>query len=207
MAHFPAALDHLVYATPVLEQSLDQIEKSFGVRPLSGGRHPAWGTRNAILPLGPSTYLEIIGPEPGARPEIFGLPRLTAPRLVTWAAKGRRLTALTARALTHGIDLGLPRSGSRTRPDGLVLTWELTDPSKVSEGGLIPFFIDWGDSPHPASTEEARVQLQNFHAEHPEPAVLLRKLQSLDLDLPVQPGREPRLVATFRTPRGLATLR
>lgn len=208
--HVPVLLDHLVYATPFLDQTIGEIEGTFGVRPLPGGTHPAWGTRNAILPLSPTTYLELIGPDPSrtvsARPEIFGLRTLPVPRLVTWAAKGTQLSTLMAKARTHGIQLGLPRPGSRQRSDGSVLTWELTDPLEVSVGGVVPFFIDWGASPHPATAAKSVVTLQDFHAEHPDPEVVAATVRRLGLDLRVVRGSRQRLLATFRTPRGLVTL-
>jgi Glyoxalase-like domain len=206
----PTVLDHLVYATPSLDRTLEEVQAMFGVAPLRGGTHPAWGTQNAILPLSPNCYLEIIGPDPARRPggavTIFGLTSLPGPRLVTWAAKGAHLASLVARALTQGIRLGLPIPGSRLREDGSRLSWELTDPLEVTEGGLVPFFIDWGDSPHPAAAP-ASVALIDFRARHPEPSVLRAKLQALNLDLTVEPGPRPALVATFRTPAGQVTLR
>jgi hypothetical protein len=207
----PTALDHLVFATPSLERTLDDIEAAFGIRPLAGGSHPAWGTRNAIVPLGPTTYLELIGPDPGpcidTRPLIFGLSSLTFPRLATWAAKNTQLGLLVAKALTRGLRLGLPIPGTRLQADGTTLSWELTDPLQLVEDGLVPFFIDWGASSHPAAAAPAAVAVTDFHAEHPDPEVLRSKLHALGLDLPVHPGAQPRLVATFRTPRGLVTLR
>lgn len=102
MSHVPRQLDHLVYASPDLELGVAQIETRLGVRLLAGGSHPDWGTRNALLPLGPTTFLEVIGPDPerraAARPRLFGIDALTAPRLVTWAAKGAELAQLTALA-------------------------------------------------------------------------------------------------------------
>lgn len=210
MVHVPAVLDHLVYATPFLDQTVGEIEAAFGVSPLPGGTHPAWGTRNAILPLSRTTYLELIGPDPSragsARPEIFGLQTLPVARLVSWAAKGTQLPALVAKAQTHGIRLGLPRSGSRQRSDGSVLTWELTDPLETRVSDLVPFFIDWGESPHPATVADAQVTLRDFHGEHPDPEMVAAINRRLGLDLGVVRGSKPRLLATFRTPRGLVTL-
>ncbi len=205
-----APLDHLVYATPHLERTLDDLERALGVRPLPGGAHPAWGTRNAILPLGPATYLEVIGPDPArqeSRPVIFQLATLSSARLVTWAAKGSGLTALVAGALGHGIRLGALMQGARERPDGTRLSWELTDPLTVVDDGLIPFFIDWGASPHPATSSEAVVTLEEFRAEHPEPERVGARLALLGAELAVAAGPRPRLVATLLSPAGVVTLR
>ncbi|HYX19468.1 MAG TPA: VOC family protein, partial [Thermoanaerobaculia bacterium] len=61
-------LDHLVFATPDLERTVDALEASLGVRAAEGGRHVAEGTRDAVLGLGPSSYLEILGRDPGQSP-------------------------------------------------------------------------------------------------------------------------------------------
>ena len=49
-----------------------------------------------------------------------------------------------------GVKLGEVIDGSRQRADGVVLSWRFTDPRTVAFDGLIPFFIDWGKTPHPA---------------------------------------------------------
>jgi len=205
----PGLLDHLVYATPDLEETLKWFEATSGVRPLPGGIHPAWRTQNAILPLSSSTYLEIVGPDHSAHgdpPTIFHLDSLSGPRLVTWAAKGRDLHTLAARARLRGIELGGPTSGSRQRLDGSRLTWNLTDPLQSRSDGVLPFFIDWGSSPHPAAMALPEITLTDLHAEHPDPLPLRAHLTVLGLDLRVEHGPFPRLLSSLMTPRGVLTL-
>jgi Glyoxalase-like domain len=206
-----ATVDHLVYATPELQAGIDRIESALGVRATPGGQHPGRGTRNALLSLGPETYLEIIGPDPEqpppAQPRPFGIDDLNEPRLVTWAAKGKELEHLTSEAARYGVKLGQVISGRRQRTDGVVLSWRHTDPSRVVAGGIVPFFIDWGNSPHPASTATQGASLIGLHGEHPDSEQVQRTLGRLGLDLRVQSGSRAALIATVSCPRGRVELR
>jgi hypothetical protein len=204
-------LDHLVYATPDLRATVDALDARLGVRPSEGGQHPGRGTRNALLALGPRRYLEIVGPDPDQpRPESprwFGIDALDAPRLVTWCAAANDLPARVAAAHAARVPLGEVRSGGRVRPDGVTIAWHVTSPSTVLARGLVPFLIDWGDSPHPAASAPTGVLLRTFTLEHPEPEAVARQLAVLGLEVPVRIAALPALVAELETPRGSVTLR
>jgi hypothetical protein len=204
-------VDHLVYATPDLRLGIETIEKLLGVRATSGGQHPGRGTRNALVSLGPGVYLEIIGPDPQqpapGLPRPFGIDDLKAPRLVTWAAKGQNLEPFAKQAARDGVKLGQVIDGSRRRTDGVMLSWRYTDPRTVVSGGVVPFFIDWGQTPHPSSTAASGASLIDLRAEHPDPEQVQNALGRLGLDLRVQRGQGPALIATVNGPRGRVELR
>jgi hypothetical protein len=204
-------LDHLVYATPDLDATVEALAALCGVRPAAGGQHPGLGTRNALLALGPRRYLEVVGPDPQQPrpdgPRWFGIDALDAPRLATWCAAARDLPARQAAACAGGVPLGEVRAGGRVRPDGVALTWQVTSPFAVIARGLVPFLIDWGDSPHPAASAPAGVHLRQFTLEHPEPAAVARQLAVLGIEIPVRLAAQPVLVAELDTPRGPVTLR
>jgi len=105
-------------------------------------------------------------------------------------------------AARAGVPLGPVTAGSRVRTDGEVLSWKFTDPAAVVANGLVPFFIDWGSSPHPAASAPSGPTLVGFRAEHPAPARVRSELSVLNIDLPVMAGRAPRLIATLLTRRG-----
>ena len=199
-------IDHLVYATPNLATGLEQIERLLGVRAVPSGQHPGAGTRNALIGLGDETYLEIIGPDPDqpkpARARRFGIDELKAPRLVTWAVKGADLEAIVENAKRHGVDLGQIQSGSRRRPDGVLLSWRLSVSPALTADGIVPFFIDWGKTPHPAATLPKGCVLVALRSEHPDANRIQAELSALGLNLRVDTGSAPALIATIRTPKG-----
>lgn len=204
-------IDHLVYGTPDLKLGIDRIESLLGISATPGGQHPGRGTRNALVALGPSAYLEIIGPDPEqsapAAPRTFGIDEVTSPRLVAWAAKETDLDGRASDAARKGVKLGPLASGNRRRPDGVLLSWRYTSPKTVLGDGLVPFFIDWGKSPHPAQTGAGGATLVQLRAEHPDPRTIDIVLKTLGLELPVAAGPTPALIAVIDCPKGRVELR
>jgi len=210
-ADYLMKVDHLVYGAPELNRGIGEIERILGVRASPGGKHPGRGTHNALLGLGPTTYLEIIAPDPEQpqpkTPRPFGLDAVKEPRLIAWAAKGIKLDELTRDAARKGVQLGEVTSGSRQRPDGVVLSWRYTNPQTVVAEGIVPFFIDWGQSPHPAQTAAGGLSLVEMRAEHPDAVRVHNMLRELGVDLPVKRGSRPQLIAVINGPRGRVELR
>ncbi|MBI3957816.1 MAG: VOC family protein [Chloroflexi bacterium] len=209
--------DHLVYAVPELAAAVERIAAEWGVRPALGGQHPN-GTHNALLALGPHTYLEIIAPDPAqpnpALPRSFGIDeRPGETRLVTWAAATSDLDATRATALSQGYDAGEVMAGSRLRPDGVKIAWRSTRLVPSGRGwpppgdGLVPFLIEWGPgTPHPSTTSPGGCTLVGLRAEHPDPAAIHQMLAALGLDIAVSAGPAPALYAVIDTPKGRVEL-
>lgn len=200
-----------MYAAPDLQAEIERVERLMGIRATTGGSHPGAGTRNAIVSLGPTSYLEIIGPDPeqnafsGTR--LFGIDHLTTPRLVTWAANSGDVEQLAGYDLGGGNRLGEVGRGSRQTSQGVTLSWRLTSPRTMIADGIIPFFIDWGATPHPAQTATSGATLIDLRAEHPEPEHVRTMLDRLGLGLQVSSGPRTELVASIMSPRGRVELR
>jgi len=204
-------VDHLVYATPNLDDGIAQLERLLGVRATPGGRHPGRGTRNALIALGPRSYLEILGPDPEQSAGEFtywlGMEGLSVARLVAWAANTTNIDQLAVIASQNGVGLGAVAPGRRLRSDGLELRWRFTDPTTVTEDGIVPFFIDWGSSPHPAASAPSGATLVSFSAEHPHRERVQASLRLLNLEFDVRYGPTPTLIATIKTAKDEVTLR
>jgi hypothetical protein len=99
------------------------------------------------------------------------------------------------------------RSGSRRRDDGALLAWRFSDPHVVVGDGIVPFLIDWGETPHPAVLAGQGAALVDLRAEHPEPQPIRAMLDRLGLGLTVDFGPAPALVATIEGPRGRVEVR
>jgi hypothetical protein len=205
-----ARVDHLVYATPDLERTVEELTVRLGVGAAVGGRHPQWGTRNALIALGSSQYLEVMGPDPTSlrkeQPRPFGIDGLRQARLATWACKSNDIKKMVQIAKGVGVSLGTVQPGQRAKPDGTILTWTLTDLEADREGGVVPFFIDWGYSLHPAQGAPSGCALRKLWAEHPNPDRIREILEAFEIDLPIQYGEVFRLKALVETKNGLVEL-
>jgi hypothetical protein len=199
-----ARIDHLVYAAPNLAAASTSVAGWLGVTPAAGGRHVGVGTRNELLGLGDGSYLEIIGPDPEqpppAAPRPFGLDELDGPRLMTWGARTTDIDAAIAAARAAGHDPGDARSMQRARPDGVLLSWRLTG---ANGDGVVPFLIDWGDTPHPAASAPTGVELVALELTHPAPERVQAVLDAWGLgDVRVAAGDAPSVRARLRGPNG-----
>ncbi|WP_037671599.1 VOC family protein [Streptomyces griseus] len=207
MNTIPALLDHLVLATPDLAATVAEFTRRTGVAPAPGGAHVGLGTRNHLVGLGGTTYLEIIGPDPEQTgtdgPQPFGVDGLTAPRTITWAISPLDLDTTAAAARAQGYDPGEVRAMSRRRPDGTLLRWRLTD-GTAHPSGLVPFLIDWGDSVHPSAAGLPVTPLLRMSATAPAPDEIHPALTALGTHLGLDEG-PVRLSFTVDTPRGAVT--
>lgn len=198
-------LDHLMWGAASLEEGIEEAKRLFGIAPVPGGVHPGLGTRNALLSLGEAVYLEVIAPDPGQT--LSGtlggrLATLSAPGLITWAAASPDLERVKAVATARSLTARGPVPTERRAPDGSLLRWELLFLGGHPYGSLVPFFIDWRDTPHPAGSNPVGGRLRHLEIRSPEAAGLNDLFQALDLQVPVDTAAEPGLGAVIETAAG-----
>ncbi|NLE97212.1 MAG: VOC family protein [Propionibacterium sp.] len=203
-------LDHIVVATPDLAGTVAAFEAATGVAPELGGVHPDFGTRNHLVTFGGGAYLEIIGLDPGAEVtdarRVFNLHRVTEPKVSTFAIHPADPQAAIDAARALDVDLGELSDGRRRDTAGTMLTWRLTSPLSAEETGVIPFLIDWGETPSPADTVGAAAELVDFAVLHPDPAWVEARYAALGTEVDVRPADQPSLTLTVAGPSGTWTI-
>ena len=85
-------LDHIAIATAALGPGTADVEVALGQPLLPGGEHPAMGTHNRLLSLGPDEYLEVIAINPDApgpdQPRWFNIDNFSgATRTTNWICR------------------------------------------------------------------------------------------------------------------------
>ena len=195
-------IDHLIIASPTLSSGIDFIEKKLGVRPVMGGQHIGRGTHNALLALGKNTYLEVIAPDPSQpnvhRPLWMKTDQSTNAQLWTWAGRSSDLQSLSDIAKQYHIPFGKLEKGNRNQTNGNILKWELSVPVLQNAEGLLPFFIDWGNTIHPSNTLPQAGEVVEFKAFHPSASKVQLQLEQLGVSLKVEISDVARLTVSIK---------
>jgi hypothetical protein len=202
-------IDHLVWYTADLAQGRRHFAGCMDCEPLYGGEHPGEGTANAVLGLGSETYLEILGrdvnqAESSLDPEVRAL---QGAGLYHWAVGGVDLAALADRAARAGLSGGALVPGGRLKPDGSRLDWLCWGLHGHDFGALVPFFIDWRGSQHPAEATPRGGRLAGLTLHTPRAAALRQVFDGLGLDIKVVDGAVPQVVAELESGKGTTVLK
>ncbi len=204
------AFDHLVIAGPDLQELVELMLDRTGVRSVPGGPHPGLGTTNELIGIGPSTYVELIGPDRAQPspddPRPFGIDHLKKPTLVTWAVAVDDIDTATASVAEAGLDPGVAFPMSRVRPDGISLNWKLAIPPSKELGGVMPFLICWDSgTPHPAASLPPTLRVADFSLSHPKPLLIRTAVEAATGSGVEVVDGDPGLSVVLAGPRGNVT--
>ena len=204
--------DHLVVGCADLDQGAAWIRARLGADVVPGGRHPAMGTHNRLLRLGPRAYLEVIAVEPGVppppRPRWFDLDTAAvqrrierSPFVATWVVRTDDVTAAAREVPAVGDVLPFTRSQYR---------WQLTVPSDgaLQFDGLLPSVIQWEGALHPAdSLPDSGCELLGLSLTHPRSEELRKLLAQLGVEGPIElASGQPQIAARVRVSGTVAAL-
>jgi Glyoxalase-like domain len=201
-------IDHLVWFAPDLAAADRHFAERMDAAPVFGGVHSGEGTCNSLLSLGRATYLEILAHDPSqpASNRSGEVRDLTTSGLYHWAVAGVDLDDIITRARRAGATPGAIGEGGRRLPDGSWLGWRVLGLPGHHYGGLVPFFIDWGESRHPARGAPRGGTLSGIELMHPQADELGRFLAALGLAFPVSRGERSAMRARIETTSGSIVL-
>ena len=210
--------DHLAIAAEALEPGAAAIAEALGAPLAPGGTHPAMGTHNRLLSLGPGEYLEVIAIDPAAppppQPRWFALDDFAGPpRPRAWIARAETAQELVQMAAPLDAALALAPPGIG-RPMDFArgdLRWLMAVPESgwLPYGGVFPALIGWHGAAHPADAlPDHGIRLRRLVISHPDAGALRAALAPLITDerLVITLGGEPSLAAEFDTPAGARIL-
>jgi hypothetical protein len=209
---FMKKVDHLVYTTPNLEATIDDLEAKLGVRPVFGGYHDTQGTKNALINLDNGAYLEILAADDDntaiSPPRWMGVDALTKAQMTRWALKSEDLSDDSQLLKQYDENMGTVFAGSRQNAAGDWLRWKMLLPLATPEVELTPFFVDWRTSDvHPHDVlPDMGCSLVELYATHPEPEMIMARLENLGVKLRVEKGTRVALRAKIKCPKGIIEL-
>lgn len=142
-------LDHVIIAVRDLEAAMAQLGRAMGLVVAPGGEHPGWGTHNAIVRFG-LDYLELLAIRDQAAAGAHPIGRVMArclehgEGLLGFALTSDDLGADRDALRVRGVAVGQVQAGSRRRPDGTLIQWQMAHVDDDVLGERLPFLIQHG---------------------------------------------------------------
>jgi hypothetical protein len=202
-------IDHIVYSVTDLDEAVNEFEQKLGIKPILGGYHKTFGTKNALINLNNQMYLELLAADDSnsdiAQPRWMGVDLLTKNQITRWAVKSNSLDKDSAILKKYNQKMGEIREGSRITADGSLLQWQLIMPLPAPEVELIPFFLDWSKTEkHPSQLlPNMGCELIAFYATHTNPILAAGILKELESSLEIKTSNEISLKAVIKCPNGI----
>lgn len=202
-------LDHILWASPDLDQGCEEFSAATGVTPAGGGSHAGFGTRNRLASLAENLYFEVISVDPAQdnfreRAERIG--DLQAAEMHAFGVRGSDLETYRDTARDLGLNASDPVAMSRVRPDGVLIQWRSIYIVDEKWGDMVPFLIDWMGSEHPWKTSPTGCSVKEFCALHPDADGLSEIYHALNIDVPVVRATRPGFLLRLNTPKGEVVL-
>lgn len=197
-------VDHFVWYCADLAEGERYFTERMDCGSVYGGIHPGEGTANRLLSLSDTTYLEILGRDPAQTeasldPEVR---RLVGHGLYHWAVGDVDIAELRTKVIAAGLVGSDLVTGGRTLPNGRWLGWKCFGIHNHGFAALVPFFIDWMESEHPARTAPRGGSLISIEVFSPRANKLRDLYRVLGLDITVTDALVPGLSATINSRSG-----
>ena len=210
-------LDHIVFAAGPggVAGTAARLSELLGEDFEDGGVHPRFGTRNRILPLTDSTYLELVEvlDHPASDKAPFGQAVRARSELgggwLGWVVAVDDIAPLEERLGRSAVN------GNRHRPDGHELLWKQLGVKGLQADPQLPFFVQW-QSPtaqHPSAGATGAVQLDTLEIAGDPHRVsdwlgnsVEGPLEDVNVEWVAPEGAPGIVAARFRSPNGIVRI-
>jgi len=126
--------------------NLDNLRQAFasvGLTTDYGGPHATGGTHMALLGFDDGSYLELIAPQDATAAQSSGWAKFMSADAgpCAWAVEPKDIDAEVQRLKAAGTAVTGPENGTRKRPDGMNIEWQVANVGSGTPGALLPFLI------------------------------------------------------------------
>ena len=199
-------IDHIILASPNIEEGMDAFEVMSGIKPKICGGLAGLGVIAARVALDSRAYIEIIGPDPkrsgplGAK--LIDLEEGTlAP--FHYAVRLSDLSELRDEYIPNelGFEPDHLNMVGKDRDDEPA-NWEIMFMLGHFFGGLVPYYVNWGDCVHPTNNIPIVGPLKSFTIRTPGGKVfdVLKDVENVTVE-----SGEPSMELSIGTPKGTIT--
>lgn len=148
-------IDHIILAAPDYAEALKEFETMTGIKPAQCGTLRGLGIKAARVAMDNNCYIEILAPDPkNSGPIGSKLAELEEGSLVPYhfAIRASELDELQEDFVPNELGYVPDRINLfSTTPDGAPAKWGMLFMYGHFLGGVVPFYVDWGECGHPLS--------------------------------------------------------
>lgn len=201
-------LDHFVCSVIGLEKWSADFSHRSGVTPEFSGRHPMFGTHNALVSLDSGMYFELFAEDPNPPvPRKIELPHfkgLKDPQITCWYLRCNDFQLAEKSLSKFSLKTSPVVKGSRIDQNGNLLQFEWVDILDLdSLGFAAPSFIKWLPGvTHPTVTSPKGCMFKKLSVTHKPHKDFSDWLESLQLGIVHQEGEVTKVEVEIDTPKG-----
>ena len=160
------ALDHILLAAPDFDEAMKDFETLTAIRPSIAGSLKGLGCLTARIGLDNQAYIEIIAPDPDKPGPVGDHLKEMEQGSFTPIHYAIRRTDLSDLAEDY-VPNELGYTPDRIKmfmagTDGTPKKWEMLFMHGHFHGGVVPYFVDWGECEHPISSIAQVGSLKSF---------------------------------------------
>jgi catechol 2,3-dioxygenase-like lactoylglutathione lyase family enzyme len=198
-------IDHLVLGVSDLDKAVDDFEEMTGVRPVMVVSHKGLGTKSARVAFQSCCFVEILGPDPkqSSTPLAKKLSELPSGKMVPVHYAVRNKQSDDTKKKWRDMGLEIDQVTMIAVDQGMPWKWNLCFLENHDDGGLVPFFADWGDAHHAAGRLPIVGNLKEVTVSAPGGSVLHKVLKDVD-GVDIETGEE-KLEFSFTSSKGTHT--